>query len=306
MKRILTSVGALTLMASVSFGQLIDEKNVTLTMDLQPILQLNLQGPDQIDFVFDDINDYVAGITKYGATVLKVSSSVSFDLWATGLSTSNDFLWDNPIEYGGGSAATGPVDEIPITGVEIHQYPANPTVTDVIATCTGAYAFSVNNDYSQALSEVTYVTVGGIDMPALATQNNAVFTASNATPYLPPLNGAAAVNAEKYIAGGEGVTAGCQVSGGTYLTQNMVGGIPTNDGYYFTLDYRILPGLPSVFPSANADATDAAQSTQAFAVGEYMSDADLATSLGDLGTPNDFAAPGVYTMYIKYILVQDQ
>ena len=300
------SAGALAMMASVSFGQLIDEKNVTLTMDMQPILQLNLQGPDQIDFVFDDINDYVAGITKYAATVLKVSSSVSFDLWATGLSTTTDFLWDNPIEYGGGSAVTGPVDEVPITGVEIHQYPANPTVTDAIALCTGAYAFTANNDYSAAFSPVTYVTVGGVDMPALATENNAVFTTSNATPYLPPLNGIAAVNAEKYIAGGEGLAAGCQVSGGTYLTQNLVGGIPVNDGYFFTLDYRILPGLPAVFPSANADLTDASQSTQGFAAGEYVSDADLVTSLGDVGTPNDFAAPGVYTMYIKYILVQDQ
>ena len=239
------SVGAFTLMVAVSFGQLIDEKNVTLTMDLQPILQLNLQGPDQIDFVFDDIYDYVGGITKFGATVLKVSSSVSFDLWATGLSTNGtDFLWDNPVAYGAGGGTA--VNTIPTTAVELHQFPANPTVTNTVSC--GAYAYSVNNDYSSAFTTATFGVIGGVTVPSLAGSNNTLYTASNTAPYSFPTHGAAAVNAEKYIAGGETTTAGCQVSGGTYLTQT---GLPTNAtaGYFFTLDYRILPGLPAVFPS---------------------------------------------------------
>jgi hypothetical protein len=48
---------AITAMANKSFAQLQDEKNVTITMDLQPILQLDMSTPDQIDFVFDDIGD---------------------------------------------------------------------------------------------------------------------------------------------------------------------------------------------------------------------------------------------------------
>jgi len=293
------------MMVTVSFGQLIDEKNITLTMDLQPILQLNMDGPDQIDFVFDDIYDYVGGITKYGATVLKISSSVSFDLWATGLSATADFIWDNPVEYGAGSGAVAN-DSIPITGVELRQFPSNPTVQGAVATCTGTYAYSANNDYSASFTPATFAQVGTATMPALALSNNSLFTTSNATPYQPPLSGAAAVNAEKYIAGGEGVGAGCQIPGGSYLTQTLVGGIPRDSGYFFTLDYRILPGLPAVFPSANADASDASRTAQAFAAGEYVSDADLATQLGDLANTSDFAAPGVYTMYVKYILVQDQ
>jgi len=299
-KRILTSIGAFALMVMVSFGQLIDEKNVTLTMDLQPILQLNLQGPDQIDFVFDDIYDYVGGITKYGATVLKVSSSVSFDLWATGLSTTESFLWDNPVEYGAGSIIPA-VDSIPITGVELRQFPANPALTGTI--CTAPYAYIANNDYSSAFTPVTFVA----GVPALALCNNSLFTTLNTTPYEAPASGAAVGNAEKYIAGGEGTTAGCQVAGGSYLTQTLVGGVPVTAGYYFTLDYRILPGLPAVFPSANAGFGDASSTAQAnTAVGEYVFDADALTTLGDAATPEHFAAPGVYTMYVKYILVQDQ
>ena len=53
------------------FAQLQDEKSVTVTMDLQPILQLDMETADQIEFVFDDIKDYYAGITKYGADYFK-------------------------------------------------------------------------------------------------------------------------------------------------------------------------------------------------------------------------------------------
>ena len=38
------------------FAQLQDEKSVTITMDLQPILQLDMETADQIEFVFDDID----------------------------------------------------------------------------------------------------------------------------------------------------------------------------------------------------------------------------------------------------------
>ena len=50
--------GAFIALAGTSYGQLQDEKNVTVTMDLQPILQLEMSTPDQVDFVFDDIADY--------------------------------------------------------------------------------------------------------------------------------------------------------------------------------------------------------------------------------------------------------
>ena len=310
-KRILTIIGALTFMVSVSFGQLIDEKNVSLTMDLQPILQLSMQGSDQIDFVFDDIYDYVGGITKFGATVLKVSSSVSFDLWATGLSQNTgatDFIWDNPVAYGGGGGTA--VNTIPVTGVELHQFPPNPTVT-AAAVCAGGAAYSNTSDYSASFTPATFVAYGvpAIQMPIIVAGNNTIYASGNTTPYAAPVDGLAAINAEKFIAGGAGTAAGCQVVGGTYLTQT---GVPTaaTAGYYFTMDYRILPGLPAVFPSHNADIVThtGAGGVAANAIGAAESTglADANTSLGDILTYTNFAAPGVYTMYVKYVLVQDQ
>ena len=68
-------------------AQLIDEKDVTVTMDLQPVLQLDMTTANQLEFVFDDINEYYAGITNYAATILKVSSTVSWDLYAVGRSS---------------------------------------------------------------------------------------------------------------------------------------------------------------------------------------------------------------------------
>lgn len=88
MKKVILSAAVL---ASLAFSnnakaQLIDEQNVTVTMDLQPILQLGMNGSSNIDFVFDQISEYVGGITQYGATNLTVSSTVSWDLYAAAFS----------------------------------------------------------------------------------------------------------------------------------------------------------------------------------------------------------------------------
>ena len=83
-------------------AQLIDEKDVTVTMDLQPVLQLDMTTANQLEFVFDDINEYYAGITNYAATILKVSSTVSWDLYAVGRSSGSTAagFWDQQIDYG--------------------------------------------------------------------------------------------------------------------------------------------------------------------------------------------------------------
>ncbi|MBL4657100.1 MAG: hypothetical protein JKX73_03810 [Flavobacteriales bacterium] len=298
-KRILTIVGALALMSSVSFGQLIDETNVTITMDLQPILQLNLQGPDQIDFTFDQISEYYSGITKYAATVLKVSSSVSFDLWATGLSTQANFIWDQVVPYstGGGTVAT-----IPLSALEIRQFPPNPSVA-AAALCP--LALVGDEDYSPAFAPYSLITN---DFAAGAAVNN-LYTTANATPYTAPTTTGVVLTGEKYIAGASGFTAGCSQTAGSYLT---VPGPPTpaNAGYYFVLDYRILPGLPVRFPAGDAaglapPAGDGiAAATQTGAAGSNFDASGAAGALN--GSSTAFVAPGVYTMYIKYVMVQDQ
>ncbi|MBN8703575.1 MAG: hypothetical protein J0M08_10950 [Bacteroidetes bacterium] len=273
-------LGALALAGS-SFAQLQDEKNVTITMDLQPVLQLKMEGPDQLDFTFDEISEYYAGITKYGATQLKVSASVSWDLWAAGLSQGNvaNFCWDNQVQY---QAATGGVDEIPITALELHQFPANPAIA---ATCANTIAQS--SDYSRPFQIRSAANV--------VSSNNTIYAPSPASPYSSPTSTGVLGTSEKYIAGGTGTIANCQIAGGSYLlnsTATLAAG-----SYYYVLDYRILPGLPVVFP-AHDDATTI-NTTAA-----YVTNADGATTLIDTAT--DYAQPGVYTMYVKYILTQDQ
>lgn len=249
--------------ALFSNAQIQDEKSVTMTLDLQPVLQLNMETPDQVEFVFDDINDYYSGITQYGATILKVSSTVSWDLYAVGRSngsTAADY-WDQQIDYG--SDNTNAIDQIPISALEIHQSRANSGA----GAATGAFT-----DYSQAFSSLASGAV-----VAAPNGGNSVFfnTGGGLTP--PGLT-------EKYIAGHSGATGtGDFMPGGSYLTQTG-----TESDYYYVIDYRILPSLPAIFPNAfEADGTTAKDIVSENAAGNY-------------------AEPGVYTMYVQYILLEDQ
>ncbi len=258
MKKISYVVAALLLFGATSVkAQLIDEKDVTVTMDLQPVLQLDMTTPDQIEFVFDNINEYYAGITHYGATILKVSSTVSWDLYAVGRSsgTNGAGFWDQQIDYGSGNN-TNAIPNLPLSLLELKQ--SQPNNGD--AASTGAYS-----DYSAAFSPSG--TASG--------QNSLYVNAGTNTP--PTL-------ADKYIGGHAGVTGtGDFLPGGSYLTQTG-----TTSSYYYSIDYRILPGLPAIFPNAfSADGATAQDIVTANAAGNY-------------------AEPGVYTMYVQYILLEDQ
>jgi len=242
-------------MIGLSFGQLIDEKNVTVTMDLQPVLQLHMTTPDQVEFVFDDIREYYAGIIKYAATVLKVSSSVTWDLYAVGVSQVGGGIWDQQISYSGGGGANA-LNTIPLSALEMYQYEANRYA----ANATGTYV-----DYSTAFTPANAVVPG---------QNSIWYSA---TPYTAPDAD------QKYIQGHFGTVAGQDgAPGGSYLIATPGVGQDFTD-YYFTIDYRILPGLPAVFPAAGLN--------------DGTSEALL---------PGSYANPGVYTMNVKYILLEDQ
>ncbi len=283
LKKTILALGAIVA-SNVAFAQLQEEKNVTITMDLQPILQLKMEGPDQLDFTFDEINEYYAGIVKYGATVLKVSSTVSFDLWAAGLSQGQEgsFLWDNPVEYATPTPAS--VDELPLTALELRQFPANPSIA---ATC--ATTFAGSSDYSTPFQPV--VTPG---TSVMTGANNSIYCPSPASPYTAPTSTNAAATSEKYIAGGTGTAANCSVLGGSYLIGNQNA---NSSAYRYVLDYRILPNLPVTFPAHLA-------ANAVNATAPYIIAADGATSLTADGAV--YANPGVYTMYVKYILAQDQ
>lgn len=256
MKKSIYSVafaGALLFSAN-AFGQLQDEKNVTVTMDLQPILQLNMNTSDQLNFVFDDMSDYYGGITKYGATILTVSSTVSWDLYAVGTSTQGTF-WDNPMTYGAGTDPKA-VKNLPLELLELHQNQPD-------TSATGATGFKP--DYSDAFAAAPYVQ----------GQNNIY---ASATPYVLPSA------TQKYIQGHFANTD--FAAGGSYLTQP---GSSLQSIYYYAIDYRIVPGLPAIFPTA-ADNT-------------------LVPIAKDLVTVNgagSYAQPGVYTMNVKYVLLENQ
>lgn len=257
--RLLTVAGLAMLTSTAAFAQLKDEKDVTITMDLQPILQLNMSTPNQIDFTFDDINEYYGGITKYGATILKVSSTVNWDLYAIARSNGNVAagFWDQQIRYGTGGSG-GATNRLPLSLLELRQTTANANAT----AATGTFA-----DYSAAF-------------PAVAAP------AGSNSIYVDPANaGTPPTAAHKYIAGHSGATAtGADgVAGGSYLTAGAL----TSD-YYYSIDYRIVPGLPSIFPMA------------------FAADGTTPEDLVSTNGAGSYAQPGVYTMYVQYMILEDQ
>ena len=90
---------------------------------------------------------------------------------------------------------------------------------------------------------------------------------------------------DKYIAGHAGTTGSNDfMPGGSYMNQSG----STSD-YYYAMDYRILPGLPAIFPNAYSADGGTAQ--------------NIAATAEDDGK---YAEPGVYTMYVQYVLLEDQ
>jgi hypothetical protein len=271
MKKVILSIAVVSAMlaGTNAKAQLIDEQNVTVTMDLQPILQLGMNGAQNVDFVFDQISEYVGGITQYGATALSVSSTVSWDLYAAGFSAnaaSGQLIWDNQVSYGEGNDVNA-TTSLPLTLLELHQDKINPATTSYSGIGGGADYFASFQTASTNLG------------------SNNIYAAS--TPYVRP--GALA----KYIAGHNSNTA--FVVGGTYLVSQGVGtasSVGARSNYYYTIDYRIVPGLPATFPRATAFAPTHGGNT---------------TASGDLTTQGagKYARPGVYTMNVKYLLVEN-
>ena len=259
-------IGAASFAQPVDMNLLTTESDVTVTMDLQPVLELQMTTPDQINFTFNTINSYMAGITHYGATVLRVSSTVEWDLVAVGTSSDNEAnqteFWDNPVQYSATTATKVPT--IPISALELQQTPPNPIA-------------SANTDYS-----VAYAQNPG--SAAITTSANAVEVGnqSGGTSIAFQTNTTDA----RLIAGDLGALfaggVGAAVTPGSYLS--TVGQSYNPGDFKYTISYRIVPGLPAVFPLRDAD------------------DAALAPS----PAANQYAAPGVYTMEVRYVLTEDQ
>lgn len=249
-------LAAAALIGTTASAQLVDEKDVSITLDLQPVLQLDMSTPDQLEFVFDEISEYQAGIVKYAATILKVSSTVNWDLYAVGRSQGNNgpTYWDQQLTYGNNITNSEP--NLPLSLLELKQSHANPAIITP----------TTNADYSSTFSPAT--TPSGA---------NSIYTDALG-------GGAAPTTGHKYIAGHSGTT-GIEdyMPGGSYLSQ--IGGISSD--FYYAIDYRILPGLPAIFPMA------------------YAADATTSEAV-NASNPNAYAQPGIYTMYVQYVLLEDQ
>jgi hypothetical protein len=186
-----------------------------------------------------------------------------------------------------------------LTALELRQFPPNPVIADAAGSGNALCGVGGNvapipaADYSGA-----FATMGAGNVPT--TQgSNVIYTPGNDAPYAAPNDHTPGAE-EKYIAGAQGTGDDCGVAPGSYLQQSNPVSEGTNDGYYFVMDYRLIPGLPTIFPmhlvasnsnGAEAGITNAAGTTAA---------ANL-TSAG-----SGYVAPGVYSMYIKYIITEDQ
>jgi len=265
---IVLGVGALLLGTNAAKAQIQSEQNVTMTMDLQPVLQLNMTTPDEVDFTFDNIAAYSGGLIKYGATTLTVSSTVDWSLYAVGYSTTAGLgtasVWDNPLDYG--TIYTSGTTNISLGVLELHQTGSNTSTTYIAGTCPGT-----GPDYSLPFQAVS---ANAILVPG---QNNIFFEPIGTSPYVAPASG------HKYIAGGPPTTVGDGLAGGSYLTQAT---FPS--AYYYTIDYRIVPGLPTIFPSNQGGAGE-----------DDCATTDPAAIISPL-----FAQPGFYTMDVKYLLIE--
>lgn len=103
---------------NTSKAQLSDQEYVAVTMDLQGILELNMTTEPQVDFVFNTIQKYQVGITKYNATRLEVESTVPWDLYAQ----PSTQYFTQQIAYGAGTNGQG---TIPSEVLEMQAIQAN-------------------------------------------------------------------------------------------------------------------------------------------------------------------------------------
>lgn len=245
-----------------------ETQNVTVTMDLQPVFQLDLVGNDEVDFTFSQMINYVNGIERLNATRLRVGSTVEWNLNVVPVNNTGLWTIEGSNSYGsGGTNSTGDgTTSIPVTALQLRVTPT--------AVINGINNFS---EY-QSLSNIA----------ALGTYEDC-FNGEDATVFGTSIAGDAAHTA------GAGITPELP---GDY--HHFTGGAGTSTtAYEFTVDYKIRPNVPSNFQTigcgTNSNVTHGTTHTAAAA----------ATALGTILNPNQYALPGYYTCGVEYVLSQD-
>jgi hypothetical protein len=262
-------IGFVTLVNSQQSAQ----SGVGILLEMKPVLQLDMTSPEQINFVFNSKEQYYKGITKKSATILKVTATVKWDLYAvgrsTGKSTNGKTFWDQEKSFG---STVNSVADIPLSLLEIKQSQVNTAKEGSIAT----YA-----DYSQNFAS-----------PFRSSAGNNIYVAQDGSASPPNRTG-------KYIAGQSGFGSGNKrdyMAGGTYASKHV-----SATNFYYEIDYRILPGYPAVFPNAYSSDASVAENIVANA------NANTVLAGGAAGSGNkSFAEPGEYRMYVQYVLLEDQ
>ena len=271
MKKVTKLIVIITvLFTTIITAQKNEKKGILMTLDMKPVLQMDMTSPEMISFVFDKKSKYYKGIKKEKATVLKVTSTVKWDLYAVGRSKNNttngNTFWDQETSYG---TSVNSVADIPLSLLEIKQNQVNKGA----ASSNGKYA-----DYSQDFKP--------------KSAGNSLYVAENGIPSPPSKSG-------KYIAGHSGKFDGDDndyMHSGTYAQNN---GIDPN--FYYEIDYRILPGYPAIFPNAFNEDASIAENIVSTAQASAVLAGGAATS-----AKKSYAEAGVYTMNVQYILLEDQ
>ena len=250
------------------------QSGVSIVMDLQPVLQLEMTSPEQINFIFNNKKEFASGIIKNSATILKVTSTVKWDLYAVGRTTSNNVnrstFWEQEKSYG---STVNSVANLPLSLLEIKQSQINTATEGSLATYP---------DYSQDFSN-----------PFRTSAGNSLYVAQDGSATPPNRSG-------KYIAGQSGFSSGDKndyMAAGSFYSHTK----KNDPNFYYKIDYRILPGYPAIFPNAfNSDAT-VAENIVASA------NANTVLAGGAAGNRNrSYAEPGEYRMYVQYVLLEDQ
>jgi len=274
MKNVGKLVASLMLIGNITANaQQSKQAGVGILLEMKPILQMNMESPDQINFVFNNTNEFANGITKKSATVLKITSTVKWDLYAVGRSTGKSpngkTFWDQDKSYG---STVNSVADLPLSLLEIKQSQINTATEGSLATYP---------DYSNNFTN-----------PFRSNAGNSLYVAADGSITPPNKSG-------KYIAGQSGLSNGEKndyMAGGSYASSHK-----SATNFYYEIDYRILPGYPAIFPNAfNADATVAEN---------IVANANANTVLagGAAGNGNkSYAEPGEYRMYVQYVLLEDQ
>lgn len=139
---VLTAIAGV-LNVNTTKAQLSDQEYVAVTMDLQGILELNMTTEPQVDFVFNTIQKYQVGITKYNATRLEVESTVPWDLYAQ---PSTQFFTQQ-IAYGAGTNGQGsiPSEVLEMQAIQSNSVAAPFTFNSFIglSSMTGANTASL-------------------------------------------------------------------------------------------------------------------------------------------------------------------